>query len=61
MNIDLDLLLEIVFHANDLGKDGVRVLNVTIIPAETASQGRDQYAFMTDEGPKSATEVWEDR
>ncbi|MFW6352170.1 MAG: hypothetical protein ACOC2E_07260 [Bacteroidota bacterium] len=62
MNIPSDILDCAVKIANDLGKDGVRVLSCHWRPPISATQ--DPYGmlmFRTDNGPEDATETWEER
>ena len=44
--------------ANKLGSEGIRVLSVTVIPAE-ATGGEDIIEWVTDYGPSDATEDWD--
>lgn len=57
MLIDHALLNEIVKYANKLGQEGTRVKSVAVLPAQSGAD-RISYIFETDNGPKSAMELW---
>jgi hypothetical protein len=60
-NIPPDILNRAAKLANDMGKDGVRVLSCHWTPPVSAQDPCGMLIFRTDYGPESATETWEER
>jgi len=57
---NMNVINRLVRQANDMGKDGIRVLGVQFLGWVT-TQSEPSMIWICDRGPTSATEIWEQR